>query len=205
MRAWWSGRTLVRIRSDAGYDRDQYFGRCVQAMSSGPKIWRTDPATLRDVVLDRNAMEDRLGDCPPLERVWFLSLLGRDEEALEEGRKLLAESRDTLKPLLVLAQVYQRQYRWHEAGQLQEQALRLATTGTREALVRHQIGRRLFDEARYRDAAAEFEWSSDLYRAAGRTQISSICRQAMQRAREVHSTRWPGKELMTGPRTPAKS
>ncbi|WP_240987090.1 tetratricopeptide repeat protein [Arthrobacter sp. Soil736] len=157
-------------------------------MGSGAEIWRTDPATLRDVVLDRKAVEGRLGGCPPLERVWLLSLLGRDKEALDEGWKLLADAGDRFKPLLVLAQVYQRQYRWHEAAQLQEEALRLASTRTREAMARHQIGRRLFDEARYRDAAAEFEWACDLYRVAGRNQMARVSGQAMQRAREVHRT-----------------
>ena len=124
-----------------------------------------------------------------MERVWLLSLLGRDEEALSEGFKLLADSRDRFKPLLVLAQVYQRQYRWHDAARFQEEALRLASTRTREAMVRHQIGRRLFDEARYRDAAAEFEWACDLYRVAGRDRMARVSWQAMQRARVVHPTR----------------
>lgn len=43
--------------------------------------------------------------------MWILSLLGRDQEALTEGHRLLAEARDRHKPLLVLAQAYQRQYR----------------------------------------------------------------------------------------------
>lgn len=123
-----------------------------------------------------------------MESVWLLSLLGRDEEVLSEGRKLLTDSRDRFKPLLVLAQVYQRQYRWHEAAGFQEEALRLASTRTREAMVRHQIGRRLFDEARYRDAAAEFEWACDLYRVAGRDHMAKVSWRAMQRAREVHRT-----------------
>lgn len=155
----------------------------------GEEIWRTDPVTLREVVLDRLAVEDRLRDCPPLERVWILSLLGRDQEALDAGLKLVAASQDRLQPLLVLAQVYLRQYRWHEAARHQEEALRLAATRTREAMVRHQIGRRLFDEARYRDAAAEFEWASDLYRVAGREDLAAVSRKAMRRAREVHAAR----------------
>jgi tetratricopeptide (TPR) repeat protein len=155
-------------------------------VGSEAEIWRTDPGTLRDVPLDRAAVEDRLEGCPALERVWILSLLGRDEEAVAEGRVLLADSRDRFRPLLVLAHAYQRQYRWHKAGKLQEEALRLADTPVREALVRHQIGRRLFDEARYRDAAAEFEWAHDLYRTSGRDKLANVSLQAMQRAREVH-------------------
>lgn len=148
--------------------------------------WQTDPATLRDVVLDRDAMEARLEDCPPLERVWILSLLDRTREAILEGQQLLDASTDPLRPLLVLAHAYQRQYSWHEAARLQEEALCQARTRAREALVRHQIGRRLFDEARYRDAAAEFEWARDLYRTTGSPgQLVQACQQGLDRAREL--------------------
>ncbi|MDQ0823623.1 hypothetical protein QFZ79_001368 [Arthrobacter sp. V4I6] len=91
-------------------------------------IWRTDPATLRDVVLDRAVMEDRLTQCPALERVWILCLLDRPQEAITEGQDLLAGAADRFRPLLVLAQAYQRQYSWHEATRLHEEALRLART-----------------------------------------------------------------------------
>jgi tetratricopeptide (TPR) repeat protein len=156
-------------------------------MISDAEIWRTDPATLRDVLLDRNAVEDRLHECPALERVWILSLLDHGEEAVAAGRRLLATSPDRFRPLLVLAHAYQRYYQWHEAATLHEEALRLAHTRAREALVRHQIGRRLFDEARYREAAAEFEWASDLYRTSGRDKLAKVSLQAMKRAREIHA------------------
>lgn len=151
------------------------------------KIWVMDPATLRDVVLDRDAMEARLGDCTALERVWILSLLGREEESLTEGLALLAASRDRLRPLIVLAQTHQRRYQWHQAARLHEEALRLARKPATEALVRHQIGRRLFDEARYRDAAAEFEWAHDLYGTAGRDRPAQLSRSCMNRARQVQA------------------
>ncbi len=160
-------------------------------MSSGSTqvqsdIWRTDPATLRDVVLDHDAMESRLKECPPLERVWILCLLDRTEEAITEGLGLLGDAADRFRPLLVLAQAYQRKYSWHEAARLHEEALRLARTRAREALVRRQIGRRLFDEARYREAAAEFEWARDLYRTVGqREHLVQECEQALTRARQL--------------------
>lgn len=42
----------------------------VQVSGEGTRreIWVMDPATLRDVVLDRDAMEARLGECAALER-----------------------------------------------------------------------------------------------------------------------------------------
>lgn len=155
-------------------------------MEAEKNIWHTDAATLLDVVLDRTAMEARLRDCTPLERVWVLSLLGRGDEAITEGHALLATSEDHFRPLLVLAHAYQRTYRWKEAARLHEQALRLAHTRTREALVRHQIGRRLFDEGLYRDAAAEFDWAQDLYRWAERPRQALAAGEARDRALTVH-------------------
>jgi len=162
-------------------------GRGVFSVAGSAPFWGTDPATMRDVILDPEAAKDKLEDCAPLERVWLLTLLDRNDDALREGLALLAKSSDRFSPLLVLAQVYQRSYRWHEAARLHEEALQLARTREREALVRHHIGRRLFDEARYRDAAAEFEWASDLYVSAGREEQSGISRRAMERARKVHA------------------
>jgi hypothetical protein len=149
------------------------------------EIWRTDPVTLRDVVVDRQAMISRLGEYPSLERVWALSLLGRDGQAVAEGRVLLSGSADRFRPLLVLAHACWRSHRWHESALLQEEALRLASSPAREALVRYEIGVRFFDEALYRDAAAELEWAYDLYRTAGRERIARLCLRALERAREL--------------------
>lgn len=157
-------------------------GRAVTPLAG---IWRTDPVTLRDVVVDRRAMSARLGEYPSLERVWALSLLGRDRQAVAEGRALLAGSTDRFRPLLVLAHACRRSHRWHEAALLHEEALRLASSPAREALVRYEIGVRFFDEALYRDAAAELEWAYDMYRAAGRERLARACRPALERAREA--------------------
>ncbi len=161
------------------------FGNGGRSVGPVGEIWRTDPSTLRDVVVDRAAMKARLGEYPSLERVWALSLLDRGPQAVAEGHALLAASRDRFRPLLVLAHACHRQYRWHEAALLHEEALRLAGSPAREALVRYEIGRRFFDEARYRDAAAELQWAYDLYRTAGRERLARVCLQALERSREV--------------------
>lgn len=57
---------------------------------------------------------------------------------------------------------------------MQEEALRLTWTRVREAKVRREIGRRHFDEARYR--------------VTGREQLSRMSRQAVG-ARQAHATR----------------
>lgn len=149
------------------------------------RIWQTDPRTLREVVVDRAAMKARLGEYPSVERVWALSLLGRSGQAVAEGQQLLAGSKDRFRPLLVLAHAHQYQYRWHEAALLQEEALRLARSPATEALVRYEIGRRFFDEGRYRDAAAELDWAHDLYRTAGHERLARVCREALERTRTV--------------------
>jgi tetratricopeptide (TPR) repeat protein len=155
-------------------------------MEHQERIWFVDPSTLRDVVVDREAMEARLGDCTDLERVWVLSLLGRGDEAVNEAQRLLEVATDPFRALLVLAYAYQRLYRWRDAAQLQERALRAARTTFREAQVRHQIGRRLFDEGLYLAAAAEFEWAADLFKAAGRPRAAVTSYRARERATKVH-------------------
>lgn len=98
-------------------------------MHNASVFWRTDPATLRDVAVDRAALENALASgCPPIDQVRFLTLLNRADEALEKGFGLLADDPDRGELLLVLAQAVQHQYRWYEAAQLQEEALQRAST-----------------------------------------------------------------------------
>jgi tetratricopeptide (TPR) repeat protein len=161
-------------------------------MAPDNDIWDTNPG---DTAVGRDALAGRLTTCSALERVWILALLGRGDEAVEEGQALLAGSTNRLYPLLVLAHVFQSQHRWQEAARLHEEALRLARTPIREATVRHQIGKRLLEEGKYRDAAAEFEWARDLFRSYGhrhsRTQASE---HAMHRARELAPSPFPGQQ-----------
>lgn len=154
-------------------------------MDNAQQLWRTDPATLRDYIVDAAAARARIPVCPDPEKLWLMTLLGQEEQALEEGLALLRSSAEPLELLLVLAGILQRRYRWGDAARLHEQALRLAGTPVREARVRHQIGLRLFDEALYRDAAAEFQWASDLYRVSGNTDHAATSHRAMQRARQL--------------------
>ncbi|MET4540526.1 hypothetical protein ABIE37_002313 [Arthrobacter bambusae] len=156
-------------------------------MEDTASLWRTDPTTFRDVAINRESVEAALaGECPPVERVRYLALLGRDTEALDEGFKLLPHTPDRRELLLILAQVNQRQYRWHDAAVLHEKALRTVRSPEEEAYVRHHIGRRLFDEARFRAAADEFQWAADLYRVAGHPELAEDNRQAMRHALQVH-------------------
>lgn len=150
------------------------------------EAWHTDSMTLRDVALNPEALKRALdGDVALLDRVRHLALLNRRSEALREGLRLLEDSPDRAELLLVLAQIFHRQHRWHEAAVLQEEALQLATTRLEEATVRHHIGNRLFNEARYRDAAAEFQWAADLYRVSDEHEQAERSRHAMERSRQL--------------------
>jgi hypothetical protein len=152
-------------------------------------LWRTDPLTLRDTIMDEPAARARLSVCPLPEKLWLLALLGHEDQALDDGFSGLPGSPHRVEILLVLARIMLGKYRWRDAAQLQEQAFRLVSTRDQEALVRHNIGLRLFNEALYRDAAAEFEWASDLYRASGHDDPADASHHAMQRARELHLAR----------------
>lgn len=173
-------------------------------MDNAQQLWRTDPATLRDYIVDAAAARARIPVCPDPEKLWLMTLLGQEEQALEEGFALLESSTEPLELLLVLAGILQRRYRWGDAARLHEQALRLAGTPVREAGVRHQIGLRLFDEALYRDAAAEFQWASDLYRVSGKTEPAAASDTAMHRAWQLAAAqtdyfRYQGSSPNPGP------
>ncbi|MDR6508388.1 hypothetical protein [Arthrobacter oryzae] len=140
------------------------------------------------MVLDRNAVERAVSNgCPPLDHARFLALLNRETDALQEDFRLLADTPDRMEPLLVLAQVFQRSTAGMKLHSFRRRTFSWPQTRTEEANVRHHIGRRLFDEARYRGAAAEFQWASDLYRVSGQDQLEERSREARQRAREVHA------------------
>jgi len=148
------------------------------------RVWKLDPLTLQEVLVDRKAALLQARNGTPMERIWALRLLGRLEEAADEGERLLAGSDNRFAPLLLLAHVYQCQYRWDDAARLQGEALTLARTPAREATVHHHTGRRLLEEGRYREAAEEFEWAWDLHRAAGSPEeVAQMSYSAMRLAR----------------------
>lgn len=150
------------------------------------EAWSAGPATLHGRLPDPEAIKNTLaGDVALLDRVRYLALLAPGGEALRDGLRLLEDSPGRAELLLLLAQVFHRQHHWHEAAVLQEEALQLATTRPEEATIRHQIGHRLFNEARYRDAAAEYQWASDLYRISGSHEFAERSRHAMERCRTM--------------------
>jgi hypothetical protein len=58
-------------------------------------IWITDQVTVREIVLDMEAIFGASGDLPVLERVRILTRLGSFREAAVEGDALLARASKT--------------------------------------------------------------------------------------------------------------
>ncbi|MCW2134518.1 hypothetical protein [Arthrobacter sp. VKM Ac-2550] len=142
-----------------------------------------DQGTLREVLLEPDAARAQAREGTPTKRIWALCQLGRLNDAAAEAEELLAGSDNRFGPLLLLAHIYQCQYRWDEAAWLQGEALRLARTPSAEAGVHHHTGRRLLEEGRHLEAAQEFEWAAALHRSAGSPDAEiAAARQAMRLA-----------------------
>jgi tetratricopeptide (TPR) repeat protein len=137
------------------------------------RIWRIDPTSLREVLLDPEAALAQVHQGSPMERIWALRLLEHLEQAADEAEDLLQRADDPFGPLLLLAHIYQYQYRWADTTALQNEALRLSRTPAREATVHQHTGRRLLEEGRYQEAAGEFDWAVDLYRTTGSSAVET--------------------------------
>lgn len=118
--------------------------------------WHIDPVTLRDVADDRPALEAALIDAAPPDRVFLLRILGRVDQAIAEGEKLLAGACDW-RTLLLVAHAYEWNGEFARAAALQRRALALADTPSRLATTQQHIGKRLFDEGLYGKALLKFE------------------------------------------------
>ena len=149
-------------------------------------LWHIDHATLRDVCNDAVALEAELATAEPLERIWMLRLLGRLDEAREEGIAALRKSSDRFRPLLLLADVYRWLDSFDIAAPLQREALNLAVGTQREPVARQHIGKRLFDEGRYKEAAEQFRLALDMRIALSKPDsLVDSSRMALVRAQEL--------------------
>lgn len=137
------------------------------------RIWRIDPASLREVLLDPEAALAQVRQGAPMERIWALRLLEHLDQAAAEAEALLKRVDDPFGPLLLLAHIYQCQYRWTEATALHNEALCLSRIPAREAVVHQHTGRRLLEEGRYQEAAGEFDWAVDLHRTTGSSAVDT--------------------------------
>ncbi len=146
--------------------------------------WHIDPETLREVVDDREALEQQLVTARPLDQVWMLRILGRLSEAERLGREQLESATDRWRPLLLLADVRRWQGSLDEAAVLQDEAAGLAESPTRRATTSQHIGKRLLESGDAEAAAEHFQRALDLREAAGAVNgVIESSRAALRRAR----------------------
>jgi tetratricopeptide (TPR) repeat protein len=146
--------------------------------------WHIDPETLREVVDDREALEQQLVKASPLDQVWMLRILGRLSEAERIGREQLDAATDRWRPLLLLADVRRWQGSLDEATSLQDEAAALADSPARRATTNQHIGKRLMESGDAEAAAENFQRALDLREAVGAaSDVIESSRAALRRAR----------------------
>lgn len=160
--------------------------------------WHLDSSSLREVVDDGAALEERLAAAGDLERIWLLRLLGRLDEARAAGETVLDEAPqapERWRALPLLADVCAYQEDHVEAERLQVESLTLASAlgPLQEATVDQYIGKRLFDQALYEQAAQCFVTALRLRRDNGAAaELIESSRMALKRATELSQERPAG-------------
>lgn len=134
--------------------------------------WAIDASSLREVLTDRRLVEQALPSAEPIQRVFLLGLLGRAEQGLAEGRRLLEEpaiSADPWQLLLRLADLHCLLADFEAAEQCHRQAWRHALGRERQAASLHSIGVRQFEQGERDAAAASFQLALTLLSLFGDT------------------------------------
>jgi molybdopterin-guanine dinucleotide biosynthesis protein A len=127
--------------------------------------WALDEHTLDPVVLDREAVLGALRAADPVERLFWLGLLGRVDEGLAEADRLLrAGPDDPWRLLLLTAELHRLGSRFAECEDFQVRAWKHARSRSRQAITLHEVGRRWFACGNPHTAAAHFELALTMHR-----------------------------------------
>ena len=130
----------------------------IDAMDEGGAGWVLDEHTLNPVVLDREAVLGTLHAADPIERLFYLGLLGMVDDGLAEADRLLrAHPDDPWRLLLLTGELHRRRGGYAECEDYQVQAWKYARSRSRQASTLHQIGKRWYDLGDPHTAAAHFE------------------------------------------------
>src|SRR3954470_13952425 len=139
--------------------------------------WTTDPSSLREVLTDRHLLEQALATADPVHRLFLLGLLGRPEQGVAEGQRLLADAdrpgtrSDPWQLLLRLADLHCRCSDFVAAERCHQQAWRHALGRERQAATLHSIGVRQFEQGDRDAAAASFSLALTLLSLFGDTPL----------------------------------
>jgi molybdopterin-guanine dinucleotide biosynthesis protein A len=130
----------------------------MDAMDEGGAGWVLDEHTLNPVVLDREAVLSTLHAADPLDRLFYLGLLGMVDDGLAEADRLLrAQPDDPWRLLLLTGELHRLRGGFAECEDYQVQAWKYARSRSRQASTLHQVGKRWFDLGDPHTAAAHFE------------------------------------------------
>jgi molybdopterin-guanine dinucleotide biosynthesis protein A len=120
--------------------------------------WVLDDDTLNPVVLDRDAVLGALHAADPIERLFYLGLLGMPDDGLAEADRLLrARPEDPWRLLLLTGELHRFRGEFSECENYQVQAWKYARSRTRQAATLQHVGTRWFDSGDSHTAAAHFE------------------------------------------------
>lgn len=120
--------------------------------------WAIEASSLREVLTDRRRAERSLATAGPLDRLVLLGLLGRAEQGVAEGQRLLEapDGSDPWQLLVRLADLHSLRSDFAAAEQCHRQAWRHALGRERQAATLHSIGVRQFEQGDRDAAAASF-------------------------------------------------
>lgn|GEM_PF-455228 len=121
--------------------------------------WAIEASSLREVLTDRSRVERSLAAAGPLDRLFLLGLLGRADQGVAEGGRLLDEAAagsDPWQLLLRLADLHSLRSDFAAAERCHRQAWRHALGRERQAATLHSIGMRQFEQGDRDAAAASF-------------------------------------------------
>jgi len=148
--------------------------------------WTTDPSSLREVLTDRRGVEQALAAAEPVQRLFLLGLLGRAEQGLAEGQRLLdglGARSDPWQLLLRLADLHCLCSDFAAAERCHQRAWRHALGRERQASTLHSIGVRQFEQGDRDAAAASFQLALTLLSLFGDTPLRARTAAALALAR----------------------
>jgi molybdopterin-guanine dinucleotide biosynthesis protein A len=120
--------------------------------------WLLDDDTLNPVVLDREVVLSTLQAAGPLDRLFYLGLLGMVDDGLAEADRLLrARPEDPWRLLLLTGELHRFRGNLAECEDYQVQAWKYARSRSRQASTLHHAGKLWLDRGDSHTAAAHFE------------------------------------------------
>ncbi|HEX8767995.1 MAG TPA: NTP transferase domain-containing protein, partial [Jatrophihabitans sp.] len=120
--------------------------------------WVLDDDTLNPVVLDRTAVLGALHAAAPIDRLFYLGLLGMLDDGLAEAGRLLQDRpEDPWRLLLLTGDLHRLRGELEQCENYQAQAWKHARSRSRQATTLQHVGKRWFDAGDRHTAAAHFE------------------------------------------------